>query len=150
MQYAILSVSDKTGIVELACALHERGWTLLSTGGTGQAIRGAGVPVTGISEFTGFPEILGGRVKTLHPAVHAGLLARLSVENDVRDLDRHKLVPVGIVVVNLYPFRDTVARLETSLAEALEQTSEVRRCCGRRPRTTRSCGPYAIRMTTGA
>jgi phosphoribosylaminoimidazolecarboxamide formyltransferase/IMP cyclohydrolase len=121
MQYAILSVSDKTGIVELACALHERGWTLLSTGGTGQAIRGAGVPVTGISEFTGFPEILGGRVKTLHPAVHAGLLARLSVENDVRDLDRHKLVPVGIVVVNLYPFRDTVARLETSLAEALEQ-----------------------------
>lgn len=121
MPYAILSVSDKTGIADLARSLNERGWTLLSTGGTGQAIREAGVPVTGISEFTGFPEILGGRVKTLHPAVHAGLLARLSVEEDVRDLERHELEPVGIVVVNLYPFRETVARSETTLAEALEQ-----------------------------
>ena len=121
MPYAILSVSDKTGITELARALHQRGWTLLSTGGTGQVIRGADIPVTGISDFTGFPEILGGRVKTLHPAVHAGLLARLSVEGDMRDLERHELEPVGIVVVNLYPFRDTVARPETTLAEALEQ-----------------------------
>ncbi len=121
MPYAILSVSDKTGISELAEALHDRGWTLLSTGGTGQAIRAADVPVTGISEFTGFPEILGGRVKTLHPAVHAGLLARLSVESDVRDLDLHELEPVGLVAVNLYPFRETVARPETTLSEALEQ-----------------------------
>ncbi|MGW8283959.1 MAG: bifunctional phosphoribosylaminoimidazolecarboxamide formyltransferase/IMP cyclohydrolase, partial [Gemmatimonadota bacterium] len=121
MPYAILSVSDKRGIGELARALHERGWTLLSTGGTAQAIRGASVPVTGISEHTGFPEILGGRVKTLHPAVHAGLLARLSVESDVRDLERHDLHPVGIVVVNLYPFRETVARAAATLADALEQ-----------------------------
>ncbi len=121
MPYAILSVSDKTGIGELARALHRLGWTLLSTGGTGQVIREADVPVMGISQFTGFPEILGGRVKTLHPAVHAGLLARLSVEGDVRDLQRHDLEPVGMVVVNLYPFRDTVARPETTLAEALEQ-----------------------------
>jgi len=121
MPYAILSVSDKTGIAELARALHRLGWTLLSTGGTGQTIREADVPVRGISQFTGFPEILGGRVKTLHPAVHAGLLARLSVEGDVRDLQRHDLEPVGMVVVNLYPFRDTVARPETTLAEALEQ-----------------------------
>lgn len=121
MPYAILSVSDKTGIAELAAALHERGWTLLSTGGTAQAIREASIPVTGISEHTGFPEILGGRVKTLHPAVHAGLLARLSVESDVRDLQRHDLHPVGIVAVNLYPFRETVAREDTTLAEALEK-----------------------------
>ena len=121
MPYAILSVSDKTGIGELARALHQRGWTLLSTGGTAQAIREASVPVKGISEHTGFPEILGGRVKTLHPAVHAGLLARLSVEGDVQDLERHDLDPVGIVVVNLYPFRETVARPETTLADALEQ-----------------------------
>jgi phosphoribosylaminoimidazolecarboxamide formyltransferase/IMP cyclohydrolase len=121
MPYAILSVSDKAGIGELARALHERGWTLLSTGGTAQAIREASVPVTGISDHTGFPEILGGRVKTLHPAVHAGLLARLSVEGDVRDLERHELHAIGIVVVNLYPFRETVARPDTTLAEALEQ-----------------------------
>jgi phosphoribosylaminoimidazolecarboxamide formyltransferase/IMP cyclohydrolase len=121
MPYAILSVSDKTGIGELAASLHDRGWTLLSTGGTAQAIREAGVPVTGISEHTGFPEILGGRVKTLHPAVHAGLLARLSVETDVRDLEKNGIQPVGIVVVNLYPFRETVARPDTTLAAALEQ-----------------------------
>jgi phosphoribosylaminoimidazolecarboxamide formyltransferase/IMP cyclohydrolase len=121
MPYAILSVSDKTGVADLARSLHERGWTLLSTGGTAAAIRETGVPVTGIAEHTGFPEILGGRVKTLHPAVHAGLLARLSVESDVRDLEQHDLRPVGIVVVNLYPFRETVARPDTTLAGALEQ-----------------------------
>jgi phosphoribosylaminoimidazolecarboxamide formyltransferase/IMP cyclohydrolase len=121
MPYAILSVSDKTGIGDLAAALHARGWTLLSTGGTAQAIRQASVPVTGIGEYTGFPEILGGRVKTLHPAVHAGLLARPLVESDVRDLERHDLNPVGIVVVNLYPFRETIARPDTTLAGALEQ-----------------------------
>ncbi|MCL7960759.1 MAG: bifunctional phosphoribosylaminoimidazolecarboxamide formyltransferase/IMP cyclohydrolase [marine benthic group bacterium] len=121
MPYAILSVSDKTGIGDLAAALHARGWTLLSTGGTAQAIREASVPVTGIGEHTGFPEILGGRVKTLHPAVHAGLLARPTVESDVRDLERHDLKPVGIVVVNLYPFRETIARPDTTLAGALEQ-----------------------------
>ncbi|MBT8462936.1 MAG: bifunctional phosphoribosylaminoimidazolecarboxamide formyltransferase/IMP cyclohydrolase, partial [Gemmatimonadetes bacterium] len=121
MPYAILSVSDKTGITELAGALHSRGWTLLSTGGTAQVIREASVPVTSIADHTGFPEILGGRVKTLHPAVHAGLLARLSVESDVRDLERHDLDPIGIVVVNLYPFRQTVARPDTTLAGALEQ-----------------------------
>ncbi|MCK5489760.1 MAG: bifunctional phosphoribosylaminoimidazolecarboxamide formyltransferase/IMP cyclohydrolase, partial [Gemmatimonadetes bacterium] len=121
MPYAILSVSDKTGVAELAKALHTRGWTLLSTGGTAQVIRDASVPVTGIGEYTGFPEILGGRVKTLHPAVHAGLLARPAVESDMRDLERHDLRPVGVVVVNLYPFRETVARPDTTLAGALEQ-----------------------------
>lgn len=121
MPYAILSVSDKVGVADLAGELHERGWTLLSTGGTAQTIREASVPVTGIAEHTGFPEILGGRVKTLHPAVHAGLLARLTVESDVRDLETHGLHPVGIVAVNLYPFRETVARPDTTLAGAMEQ-----------------------------
>jgi phosphoribosylaminoimidazolecarboxamide formyltransferase/IMP cyclohydrolase len=121
MPQAVLSVSDKTGIADLARELSARGWTLLSTGGTAQAIREAEVPVTGISEHTGFPEILGGRVKTLHPAVHGGLLARLSVETDVRDLERHGIEPIALVVVNLYPFQDTVSRPETTLAAALEQ-----------------------------
>ncbi len=151
MPYAILSVSDKTGIAELARALHRLGWTLLSTGGTGQTIREADVPVRGISQFTGFPEILGGRVKTLHPAVHAGLLARLSVEGDVRDLQRHDLEPVGMVVVNLYPFRDTVARPETTLAEALEQIDiggPTMLRAAAKPRIIPSCGRSAIRRTT--
>jgi phosphoribosylaminoimidazolecarboxamide formyltransferase/IMP cyclohydrolase len=121
MRYALLSVSDKTGLVELGTALVERGWTLVSTGGTARVLREAEVPVTPISEFTGFPEILGGRVKSLHPAVHAGLLARLSVEQDVRDLERQDLRPIGLVAVNLYPFRETVARPDATLADALEQ-----------------------------
>lgn len=121
MPYAILSVSDKTGIVELGQGLVERGWTLLSTGGTAQALRAAGVAVVGVSEFTGFPEILSGRVKSLHPAIHAGLLARPSVEEDVRDLNEHGLSPIGIVVVNLYPFRETLAKPDTTHADALEK-----------------------------
>jgi phosphoribosylaminoimidazolecarboxamide formyltransferase/IMP cyclohydrolase len=120
MPYALLSVSDKTGLVEFGSALVERGWTLLSTGGTARVLREADIPVTPIAEFTRFPEILSGRVKTLHPAVHAGLLARLSVEDDVRDLERHQLSPIGLVAVNLYPFRETVARPDATLADALD------------------------------
>ena len=121
MPYALLSVSDKSGLVKFGSALVERGWTLLSTGGTARVLREADVPVTPISEFTRFPEILSGRVKTLHPAVHAGLLARLSVEQDVRDLEKHGLSAIGLVAVNLYPFRETVARPDATLADALEQ-----------------------------
>lgn len=121
MPFALLSVSDKTGLVEFGSALVDRGWTLLSTGGTAQALRESDIPVTPIAEFTGFPEILSGRVKTLHPAVHAGLLARLSVEDDVRDLERHQLSAIGLVAVNLYPFRETVARPDATLADALDQ-----------------------------
>lgn len=121
MPYAVLSVSNKAGIADLARDLHARGWTLLSTGGTAQAIRAAEVPVRSISDYTGFPEILGGRVKTLHPLVHGGLLARVSVESDQRDLERNGIEPIGLVAVNLYPFHETVSRPETTLAEALEQ-----------------------------
>jgi len=120
MPYALLSVSDKTGLVEFGSALVDRGWTLLSTGGTARVLREADIPVTPIAEFTKFPEILSGRVKTLHPAVHAGLLARLSVEDDVRDLQRHQLSAIGLVAVNLYPFRETVARPDATLADALD------------------------------
>jgi phosphoribosylaminoimidazolecarboxamide formyltransferase/IMP cyclohydrolase len=121
MPYALLSVSDKTGLVEFGSALVERGWTLISTGGTARVLREADIPVTPVSEFTRFPEILSGRVKTLHPAVHAGLLARLSVEQDVRDLEKHGLTAIGLVAVNLYPFRETVARPDATMADALEQ-----------------------------
>jgi len=121
MPYALVSVFDKTGIESFATQLVERGYDILSTGGTGAALREAGIAVTSVSEFTGFPEILGGRVKTLHPAVHAGLLARMSIEDDVADLDQHGLSSIDLVAVNLYPFRETVARADTMFADALEQ-----------------------------
>jgi len=107
--------------------ITNQGWTLLSTGGTARVLREADIPVTPIAEFTRFPEILSGRVKTLHPAVHAGLLARLSVEDDVRDLERHQLSPIGLVAVNLYPFRETVARPDESRSEGVLPHGDLRR-----------------------
>lgn len=121
MPYALLSVSDKTGIDEFAAALVERGFQIVSTGGTRDALLDAGIEVASVTELTGFPEILGGRVKTLHPAVHAGLLARMSVEGDVAELEQHGLSSIGLVAVNLYPFRETIARPDTMFADALEQ-----------------------------
>ncbi|MFQ5890196.1 MAG: bifunctional phosphoribosylaminoimidazolecarboxamide formyltransferase/IMP cyclohydrolase [Gemmatimonadota bacterium] len=121
MRTALLSVSDKTGIVELARALDERGWRILSTGGTARELRSAGLAVVDVAEYTGFPEILGGRVKTLHPAVHGGLLARRAHGSDERELTRLGFGTIDLVAVNLYPFRATVARPSATLAEALEQ-----------------------------
>jgi len=121
MPYALLSVSDKTGIETLGARLVERGYQILSTGGTAAALRKADVPVTSVSDYTGFPEILGGRVKTLHPSIHAGLLARTSVEDDMEELADLDLAPIDLVAVNLYPFRETVALPDTMFAEALEQ-----------------------------
>ena len=118
---AILSVYDKTGIAAFARGLADLGWDLVSTGNTERALRAAGIPVTGIREVTGFPEILGGRVKTLHPAVHGGLLARRENPDDVRTLHAHGIVPVDLVVANLYPFARTVADPGVPLAAALEQ-----------------------------
>lgn len=120
MPIALLSVSDKRGIVEFGRSLQGRGWEIVSTGGTARALRGGDVPVTEIGEFTGFPELMGGRVKTLHPAVHAGILARRSVASDMEELRKHELSPIDLVAVNLYPFRETVARPSVSEAEALE------------------------------
>lgn len=117
---ALISVSDKTGIVDFARSLSELGVKIISTGGTARAIRDAGLPVTSIDEVTGFPEILSGRVKTLHPKVHGGLLA---VRDDVDHMDqlrKNGIDTIDLVVVNLYPFEKTVARSDVSLEEAIE------------------------------
>ncbi|MET9957530.1 bifunctional phosphoribosylaminoimidazolecarboxamide formyltransferase/IMP cyclohydrolase [Streptomyces sp. NPDC006326] len=106
---ALVSVYDKTGLEELARGLHEAGVTLVSTGSTASRIAGAGVPVTKVEELTGFPECLDGRVKTLHPRVHAGILADLRLEDHQRQLAELGVEPFDLVVVNLYPFRETVA-----------------------------------------
>lgn len=118
---ALLSVSDKSGIVELAAALVATGVEVVSTGGTKAAIVAAGIPVTGVGEVTGFPEILDGRVKTLHPAVHGGLLARRDEPAHMAALAQHGIGPIDWVVVNLYPFAETIARPGVTIEEAIEQ-----------------------------
>ncbi len=115
---ALLAVSDKTGIVELARALDVLGVELLSTGGTAAAIAGGGVPVREVSEHTGFPEIMDGRVKTLHPIIHGGILGRRAV--DGATMDRHGIAPIDLVVVNLYPFEETTAPGDCTPEEAVE------------------------------
>ncbi len=120
MPTALLSVSDKRGIVHFASALDERGWTLLSTGGTARALREARLAVHEVSEITGHPEMLEGRVKTLHPAIHAGLLCRRDRAEDLDQLQRAGYGPIDLVTVNLYPFRETIVAGVT-LEEAVEQ-----------------------------
>src|SRR5437868_10203718 len=118
---ALLSVSDKTGLVEFARELHAKyGVELIATGGTKKALADAGLPVRDVSELTGFPEILDGRVKTLHPAIYAGLLARRDKPEHVRTLAEHHLPEIDLVVCNLYPFEQTVARPGVTEAEAIE------------------------------
>ncbi|MEM8875839.1 MAG: hypothetical protein AAGD32_16450 [Planctomycetota bacterium] len=116
---ALLSVSDKTGLVEFAKALHEEfGVELLSTGGTARTLREAGLPVTDVSEVTGFPEIMAGRVKTLHPKIHGGILARRGTDDAV--MAEHGIAGIDLVVVNLYPFEQTVAKPDVTYEEAVE------------------------------
>ncbi len=117
---ALVSVSDKTGIVEFAKGLAHSGIELVSTGGTAHRLRQSGLQVTGISEVTGFPECLDGRVKTLHPKVHAGLLADRSNPDHMKQLDELGITPLDMVVVNLYPFRQTIQKVGTELEEAIE------------------------------
>jgi phosphoribosylaminoimidazolecarboxamide formyltransferase/IMP cyclohydrolase len=117
---ALLSVSDKTGLVEFARALHARGVALLSTGGTARAIADAGLPVTDVGAYTGFPEMLDGRVKTLHPKVHGGILARRDLAAHADALASHGIPTIDLVVVNLYPFRETVAKRDCTLDDAIE------------------------------
>ncbi|MEX0836951.1 MAG: bifunctional phosphoribosylaminoimidazolecarboxamide formyltransferase/IMP cyclohydrolase [Gemmatimonadota bacterium] len=121
MKRALLSVSDKSGIVDFGKALAERGWELLSTGGTARTLRDAGLDVTSVSDVTGHPEMMDGRVKTLHPAIHAGLLARRDRPDDLEALEEHGYGPIDLVAVNLYPFRETVARGDVSVVEAMEK-----------------------------
>lgn len=118
---ALLSVSNKAGIVGLARELQEMGVEIISTGGTEKKLSGEGIEVTPISEVTGFPEMLGGRVKTLHPHIHGGLLADRENPGHVREMEEMGIKPIDLVVVNLYPFAETVAKPETTLEEAVEQ-----------------------------
>ena len=107
---ALLSVSDKTGIIDLARKLHDFGIDLISTGGTSKAIADAGLPVTDVSQVTGFPEIMDGRVKTLHPSIHGGLLAIRDDAEHQGAMTDHGITGIDIVIVNLYPFQQTIAR----------------------------------------
>ena len=120
MKRAILSVYDKTGLVEFARGLVELGFELVASGGTARALSAAGLPVTQVDQITGFPEILGGRVKTLHPAVHGGILARRTPEH-LAELAGHGIAPVDLVVCNLYPFAATVAKPGVTEPEAVEE-----------------------------
>ena len=117
---ALLSVSDKTGIVEFAMALQALGIRLISTGGTASLLAGKGLAVTEVAELTGFPEMLDGRVKTLHPKVHGGLLARRDLPAHMAAIAEHGIAPIDLLVVNLYPFEATVARPGCTLEEAIE------------------------------
>jgi phosphoribosylaminoimidazolecarboxamide formyltransferase/IMP cyclohydrolase len=117
---ALLSVTDKTGLVDFARGLHEHGVELLSTGGTAKVLRDAGLPVKDVSEHTGFPEMLDGRVKTLHPLIHGGLLFRRDLPAHVEQAAAHGIEPIDMVAVNLYPFSATVAREGVTREEAIE------------------------------
>ncbi|MBW4614105.1 MAG: bifunctional phosphoribosylaminoimidazolecarboxamide formyltransferase/IMP cyclohydrolase [Desmonostoc vinosum HA7617-LM4] len=119
---ALLSVSNKTGLIDLARNLVEEfDFDLISSGGTAQALKDAGLPVTKVADYTGSPEILGGRVKTLHPRIHGGILARRDVAADVADLENNQIRPIDLVVVNLYPFEETIAQPGVTLSAAIEQ-----------------------------
>ncbi|NDD57538.1 MAG: bifunctional phosphoribosylaminoimidazolecarboxamide formyltransferase/inosine monophosphate cyclohydrolase, partial [Verrucomicrobia bacterium] len=120
MQRALLSVSDKTGLVELAKFLAGKGVELISTGGTAKSLREAGVQVTELSDYTGFPEMMDGRVKTLHPKVHGGLLQRRDLEGHREQARKHGIPPIDLVVVNLYPFEQTVAKPDCTTELAIE------------------------------
>jgi len=120
IKQALISVSDKTGVVELAKQLTALGVGLLSTGGTAKLLRDAGLAVTEVSDYTGFPEMLDGRVKTLHPKVHGGLLARRDLPEHMQALAHHGIGTIDLLVVNLYPFAQTVSRLDCTLSDAIE------------------------------
>ena len=120
MNYALLSVSNKEGIVDFARGLVSAGYTLISSGGTHAVIQAEGIPVTKVSEYTGSPEILNGRVKTLHPKIHGGILAKRGDKDHDADRLRNLIELIDIVAVNLYPFKETVAKPDVTFAEAIE------------------------------
>ena len=121
MPRALLSVSDKSGLASFAAGLHALGWDLLSTGGTAKALRDAGLPVREVSDVTAFPEMLDGRVKTLHPAVHGGLLARRDLPEHMSAIAEHGIAPIDLVCVNLYPFKATTRKPQVSPEDVIEQ-----------------------------
>lgn len=117
---ALLSVSDKRGIVEFGKELAAMGVDIISTGGTMKVLHDAGVPVTAVQDVTGFPEMMDGRVKTLHPKIHGAILAMRDHESHVQAMKDHGITPIDLVVVNLYPFRETIAKPDVTLADAIE------------------------------
>ncbi|MFQ5673873.1 MAG: bifunctional phosphoribosylaminoimidazolecarboxamide formyltransferase/IMP cyclohydrolase [Nitrospinales bacterium] len=117
---ALISVSDKTGVAEFARRLSDRGVEILSTGGTAALLRDQGVPVLAVSDYTGFPEIMDGRIKTLHPKIHGGILAKRDLESHRQALQTHQIRPIDLVAINLYPFEATVSREDCSLDDAVE------------------------------
>ena len=117
---ALISVSDKTGVIEFAKKLVELGFEIISTGGTKKAIHEAGIPVIGVSDVTGFPEILDGRVKTLNPLIHGGLLAKFDDPSHKAQMDEHSIDPIQIVCVNLYPFQQTIEKPGVTVEDAIE------------------------------
>lgn len=117
---ALLSVSDKTGLVEFARGLSQLGIRLISTGGTARSLSAAALEIANVADVTGFPEMLDGRVKTLHPAVHGGILADRSKPEHMQTIADHEITPIDMVVVNLYPFRETVAKSGASREEIIE------------------------------
>ncbi len=145
MPKALLSVSDKTGLAEFAAGLHRLGWSLLASGGTARAIKQAGLPVTEIADYTGSPEVLGGRVKTLHPAVHAGLLARGTAE-DHAEIQSHGWDYIDLVAVNLYPFEQTITKAGVTFEDAIENidiggVTLIRAAAKNHERVTLVCDP---------
>ena len=132
---ALISVSDKTGVVDLARGLAGRGVEILSTGGTARLLTEQDIPVTEVSDYTGFPEMMGGRVKTLHPRVHGGILGRRGVDDPV--MGENEIKPIDLVVVNLYPFEETVADPSATWPRpSRTSTSVALPCCGPQRRTT--------------
>src|SRR5687768_12653535 len=120
IKHALLSVSDKTGLVDFGRGLRAHGVNLISTGGTARLLQEASLPVTEVADYTGIPEMLDGRVKTLHPKVHGGILARRDLPAHMEALERAGIKTIDLVVVNLYPFSETVAKAGCTLAEAIE------------------------------
>ena len=146
---ALISVSDKTGVVEFARALAALGVEILSTGGTHKLLAASGIPVREVSDYTGFPEMMDGRVKTLHPRVHGGILGRRGEDDAV--MAAHGIAPIDLVVVNLYPFEQTVARPDCDLpTRSRTSTSAGPRWCARPRRTTATSASWSMPPTTRA
>lgn len=120
IRQAILSVFDKSGVVDLARALKAHGAHILSTGGTGRALTDSGIDYQEVSDYTGSPEMLGGRVKTLHPMIHGGLLFKRDDDTQAKEADEYGVKPIDLVAVNLYPFQQTIAKPDVTLNDALE------------------------------
>lgn len=120
IKQALISVSNKAGVVDLARALHQRGIKIISSGGTAKLLQENAISVTEVSDYTGFPEMLDGRVKTLHPKIHAGILSRLDLDAHRQAIQQVGIDPIELVVVNLYPFVETINRAGCTLEEAIE------------------------------